>query len=171
MDAGHSPWDPGIRGLGFHLSVAYGRRRSLVLHGLQQAVEKTVAAGVTIVAAAGNDPEAEVSAPARYPQTIAVSASTSDDGLAYFSTTGPEVDFIAPGHQVPSTWLGGGTKSLSGTSMATPHVTGLAVLAYALGATSPDKVRAMLNKAASPLSGLQANQQGAGMIQADRLGR
>ncbi|MFA5137737.1 MAG: S8 family peptidase [Elusimicrobiota bacterium] len=138
---------------------------------LQKAVEKTVAAGVTIVAAAGNDPEAEVSAPARYPQTIAVSASTSEDGLAYFSTTGPEVDFIAPGHQVPSTWPGGGTKSLSGTSMATPHVTGLAVLAYALGATSPDRVRTTLNGAAAPLGGLNAEQQGGGMIQADHFGR
>ena len=138
---------------------------------LQQAVEKTAAAGVAIVAAAGNDPEAEVSAPARYAQSIAVSASTSEDGLASFSTTGSEVDFIAPGHKVPSTWPGGCTRSLSGTSMATPHVAGLAVLAYALGARSPDAIRAALNKAASPLNGLNANQQGAGMIQADRLGR
>lgn len=136
---------------------------------LEEAVKKTLAAGVVIVAAAGNDPEAEVSAPARYDGVIAVSASASNDSLAFFSTTGPEVDFIAPGHQVNSTWPGGGTNSISGTSMATPHVAGLAALAVSMGVRGPAAVQRSLAAAAKPLAGLKPEQQGAGMIDAAAL--
>ncbi|TBR21970.1 hypothetical protein EPO15_08930 [bacterium] len=135
---------------------------------LKKAIQKAYAAGVTIVAASGNDPEAPVSAPASYPESIAVSASTSKDGIADFSTTGPEVDFIAPGHEIVSTWPGGKYAKLSGTSMASPHVAGLAALAVSLGASTPDKVRALLTKGAAPLEGLDKNQQGSGFIEADR---
>jgi subtilisin family serine protease len=138
---------------------------------LEAAVKAAYDAGVTIVAAAGNDPSAEVSAPACYPQAIAISASDSSDALASFSSTGPQVAFIAPGVKVPSTWLGGGLKSISGTSMATPHVTGLAVLAYSMGARSPDAIRSALKAAAKPLPNLKPEQQGAGMIDASLLGR
>ena len=138
---------------------------------LEEAVKKTLAAGVSIIAAAGNDPKAEVSAPGRYDGVIAVSASTSQDGIASFSSTGKQVAFIAPGYQVPSTWPGGGMKTLSGTSMATPHVTGLAVLAIAMGARGPAGVRQALDNAAAPLDGLKPEQQGGGMIDAGRLGR
>ncbi|TBR21005.1 hypothetical protein EPO15_11405 [bacterium] len=137
---------------------------------LEAAVKKTLAAGVVIVAAAGNDPEAEVSAPARYDGVLAISASASNDSLAFFSTTGPQVDFIAPGHQVLSSWPGGGTNTISGTSMATPHVAGLAALAVSLGARGPAGVQRMLAGAAKPLAGLKPEQQGAGMIDAGRLG-
>ncbi|MBI2362583.1 MAG: S8 family serine peptidase [Elusimicrobia bacterium] len=136
---------------------------------LEAAVKKTLAAGVVIVAAAGNDPDAPVSAPALYDGVIAVSASAKDDSLAFFSTTGPEVDFIAPGHQVTSTWPGGGTNSISGTSMATPHVAGLAVLAVGMGYRGPAGVTAALKKAAKPIAGLKPEQQGSGMIDAGAL--
>jgi len=135
---------------------------------LEEAVKNAYAAGVTIVAAAGNDPRAEVSAPAMYPETIAVSASAHDDSLAFFSTTGPEVDFIAPGHEIDSTWPGGGTNRISGTSMATPHVSGLAALAVSMGASGPEGVRAALRRAAVPLEGLSAEQQGYGLPEADK---
>ncbi|MBI5595615.1 MAG: S8 family serine peptidase [Elusimicrobia bacterium] len=136
---------------------------------LEAAVKKTLAAGVVIVAAAGTDPEAPVSAPALYDGVIAVSASAKDDSLAFFSTTGPEVDFIAPGHQVTSTWPGGGTNSISGTSMATPHVAGLAVLAVAMGHRGPAGVTAALQRASKPIAGLKPEQQGSGMIDAGAL--
>lgn len=136
---------------------------------LEAAVKKTLAAGVVIVAAAGNDPEAPVSAPALYDGVIAVSASAKDDSLAFFSTTGPEVDFIAPGHQVTSSWPGGGTSTISGTSMATPHVAGLAVLAVGMGYRGPAGVTAALKKAAKPIAGLKPEQQGNGMIDAGAL--
>ncbi|MBI4346423.1 MAG: S8 family peptidase [Elusimicrobia bacterium] len=135
---------------------------------LRRAVKAAVAAGVTVVAAAGNDPEAPVSAPGKYPEAICVSAATKEDGLAFFSTTGPEVDFIAPGHEVWSDAPGRRLAMHSGTSMAAPHVAGLAALAVSLGAKGPAAVRAMLEKAATPLQGLTAEQQGAGTIEADR---
>ncbi|HAH06400.1 MAG TPA: hypothetical protein DCM05_07725 [Elusimicrobia bacterium] len=138
---------------------------------MKKAVEKAYAAGVTIVAAAGNDPEAPVSAPAQYKQSIAVSASTIDDKLAFFSTTGPEIAVIAPGHDIVSCKMGGGTAKMSGTSMASPHVAGLAALAVSLGASTPKAVRAMLTSAAVPIEGLTQNQQGSGLVQADKMGK
>ncbi|MFA6029477.1 MAG: S8 family peptidase [Elusimicrobiota bacterium] len=136
---------------------------------LKKAVVNAYKAGVTIVAAAGNDPNAPVSAPAQYPQSIAVSASTIDDKLAFFSTTGPEVAVIGPGHEIMSCKMGGGTTKMSGTSMATPHIAGLAALAVAAGASSPSAVRAALVGAAEKLPALTATQQGAGMPLADNM--
>lgn len=147
------------------VNMSLGGPSSTALHN---AVRKAVAAGVTIVAASGNDPEAAVSAPASYSETIAVGASTSQDAIAQFSTTGPELDFIAPGHEIISTWPGSKLAKLSGTSMASPHVAGLAALAVELGAGSPAQVRAFLKKGAVPLAGLSKEQQGNGLVEADR---
>ena len=136
---------------------------------LEKAVKRAAAAGVVIVAAAGNDPEAPVSAPASYREVIAVSASTSQDGLASFSTIGPEIAFIAPGHEIISTWPGSKYAKLSGTSMSSPHVAGLAALVTGLGARGVNQVREALSRAAAPLDGLTQDQQGYGMIEADRF--
>ncbi|MBI4425434.1 MAG: S8 family serine peptidase [Elusimicrobia bacterium] len=138
---------------------------------LRRAVQAAAAAGVTIVAATGNDPESPVAAPARYPETLAVTASVQGDGLAPFSSVGPEVDFIAPGRDIPSDAPGGRLAVRSGTSMAAPHVAGLAALAVSFGARGPAQVRAWLEAAAKPLSGLTREQQGAGLIDAARLGQ
>ncbi|MBI5243672.1 MAG: S8 family peptidase [Elusimicrobia bacterium] len=138
---------------------------------MQKAVKKAYAAGVAVVAAAGNDPNSPVSAPASYKESIAVSASTVEDKLAFFSTTGPEVAVIAPGHEIVSCAPGGGTAKHSGTSMAAPHVSGLAALAVSLGASSPKAVRSALLGAAVPIEGLSAEQQGSGLPEADKLGK
>ena len=89
--------------------------------------------GLLLVAAAGNSgqtPNPGVIEPARYQSVIAVSAIDSANVLAPFSSRGPEVELCAPGVNVLSTIPGGGFGTMSGTSMACPHVSGAAVLAW-----------------------------------------
>lgn len=134
---------------------------------IQKAVEAAYKAGVTLVMAAGND-SGPVNYPAKYPQSIAVAASDSYDKLASFSSRGPEIAVIAPGVAVYSTYMGGIYKSLSGTSMASPHVAGLATLAVGAGAKTPAAVRKALLGAAVSI-GLQPSEQGAGLVDAAKL--
>ena len=136
---------------------------------LADAVTNATKAGMTIVAAAGYS-GGSVGFPAAYPECIAIAASDIRDGLAYFSSRGPEVALIAPGVDVKSTYMGGEYDTLSGTSMATPHVVGLAALAVAAknvhGAAA---IRKALVDAATPLPGLTVEQQGAGFVDASKL--
>lgn len=126
--------------------------------------------GVTVIAAAGND-GGTVNYPAAYPEAIAVSALAPDESIAKFSSRGRKVEFIAPGVEVKSSVPGGGYDTFAGTSMATPHVTGLAALAVARGAHGVDQVRAALRRAAKPVAGLKPEEQGSGVIDAAVLVR
>ena len=140
---------------------------------MERALRYAKARGVVVVAAAGNSGGA-VGYPGAYPEVIAVSASDWNDHIAAFSSRGPEVDFIAPGVDILSTQMGGDYITMSGTSMATPHVTGLAALAVSQGyrgMDGPDGVFAQLKKAATPLPGLDPTEQGYGMIDAGKLTR
>ncbi len=134
---------------------------------MRKAVEAAYKAGVTLIMAAGND-SGPVNYPAKYPQSIAVSASDSTDKIAKFSSRGAEIAVIAPGVAINSTYMGGIYKSLSGTSMASPHVAGLAALAVSRGARTPAAVRAALQKAAVSI-GLQPEEEGAGLVDAAKL--
>ena len=94
---------------------------------LRAAVQYAAARGVPMVAATGNSNGA-VAAPARWPETVAVASVTAANVRALSSNFGPEVDIAAPGDQVYSLNSSGGYTLKSGTSMATPHITGIMAL-------------------------------------------
>lgn len=94
---------------------------------LEDALIKAENAGIISVAAAGNDASA-IDFPGAYSSTIAVGAIDSQYNLATFSSVGSELDVVAPGVSILSTYKDGTYKVLNGTSMATPHVAGLAAL-------------------------------------------
>jgi subtilisin len=133
-----------------------------------QAICDSVAAGVTYAVAAGNDSaDAAGSVPAAYDEVITVSAlsdfngrpgggapstcrSDVDDTFANYSNYGSDVDLVAPGTCIDSTWMNGGYNTISGTSMATPHVTGAAALYLATHPTAtPTQVKSALQAAGS----------------------
>lgn len=99
---------------------------------LNNAVNNSINDGVTYAIAAGNGnflgipTDACNSSPASTPAAITVGATTSADREASFSNYGSCVDILAPGVSITSAWLNGGTNTISGTSMATPHVAGAA---------------------------------------------
>lgn len=96
---------------------------------LEAAVLGAYHAGVIIVASSGNEgKKGFVDYPARFPQTIAVGATTRDKKIAPFSNKGRQIDIYAPGERIYSTWLHGRYNELSGTSMATSHVSGTIAL-------------------------------------------
>lgn len=108
------------------------------------AVEGAVSKGVTMVVAAGNDNANACNySPARATSAITVGATTSADARASYSNYGACLDVFGPGSSITSAWNTGAaaTNVISGTSMATPHVTGVAALALAANpAASPTAV-------------------------------
>ena len=138
---------------------------------VQSAFDNAYAAGVLHVAAAGNETEGNqtnnVAYPAKFASVIAVSASDSSDKRAGFSSNGPEVELIAPGVNIKSTALNNAYSLKSGTSMASPHVAGVAALLWSANSLmSNTEIREVLKNNAEDLD-LSFNDQGYGLVRAD----
>ncbi|MFE5589056.1 S8 family serine peptidase [Streptomyces sp. NPDC056549] len=121
---------------------------------LDAAVQRAIASGVTFAVAAGNESsDAGQGSPSRVPEALTVASSTKDDEQSDFSNFGAVVDLYAPGSEITSDWNDSdtGVKTISGTSMATPHVTGAAALYLAAHpSATPAETDAALTGAATP---------------------
>lgn len=149
-------WDVGS------LSLGAGQDSALLRDACQYAVEQ----GTLLVAATGNSGPCTdcVSFPAAYPEVVGVGATTSDDELASFSSTGSEVDLVAPGADIRSTYLSltDTYQSLSGTSMACPHVAGVGGLLMADGYSNTEAAEQLT--ATTEDIGLSETEAGTGLL-------
>jgi serine protease len=134
---------------------------------LKKAVEYAHAKGVTVVCAAGNESRGRVGYPAAYPGAVAVSATQFDEAITFYSNYGKDIDIAAPGGNTRVDQNGDGQPdgvlqntikiqdpsvagyyAYMGTSMAAPHVAGVAALVVGEGVTDPDKVEQVLKASA-----------------------
>ena len=125
---------------------------------LKKAVEYAHSKGVVVVCAAGNESRGKVGYPAAYPGAIAVASTQSDEATAFYSNYGKDIDIAGPGGNTRSGEAGGvlqntikigdpsqsGYFAFMGTSMAAPHVAGVAALVVGEGVTNPDMVEQIL---------------------------
>ncbi|EKY32734.1 alkaline serine exoprotease A precursor [Vibrio cholerae] len=118
-----------------------------ISQAMDQAVARLVQRGVTAVIAAGNDnKDACQVSPAREPSGITVGSTTNNDGRSNFSNWGNCVQIFAPGSDVTSASHKGGTTTMSGTSMASPHVAGVAALYLQENKNlSPNQIKTLLS--------------------------
>ncbi|WDG32534.1 S8 family serine peptidase [Streptomyces sp. CA-278952] len=124
---------------------------------MDDAVQGAINAGIPVAVAAGNDNrDACNTSPARLPAAITLGSTDSNDGRSSFSNYGRCLDLFAPGGSIVSTRMGGGTQTMSGTSMATPHAAGAAAIHLSAHPdATPQQVRdALVNNA---LSGVVTN--------------
>lgn len=118
-------------------SMSLGGSSSLVL---DNAVEAAIEEGLPVVVASGNsDDDACDYSPARVPTAITVNAATSTDARASFSNFGECTTLFAPGQEVTAAWIGSNsaTNTISGTSMACPHVSGAVAVILGRSTTMP----------------------------------
>ena len=144
---------------------------------LKEAVQYAVNNGVTVVAASGNNGQGQVSYPARYSRVISVGALGPTKEKAYYSNYGEKLDLVAPGgdstvneknYNTILTTSGNGYPyhPAQGTSMAAPHVSGLAALLFSSGTRLPEDIQQQLINTATPLdkTGMENNYYGAGLV-------
>jgi serine protease len=146
---------------------------------MKEAIEYAHEKGVTVVAAAGNEKRNAASYPARYPHVIAVAATDATGSKASYSNYGAGVDIAAPGGLLSAENPQGGIlqntidprggevfRHLQGTSMAAPHVAGVAALINASGIDNPDEIEEILTKSARQVKEDPMNYFGAGRLDA-----
>ncbi|KAI0503375.1 peptidase S8/S53 domain-containing protein [Xylaria bambusicola] len=135
-----------------NLSLGNFNLLGLLGGALNDAAAAMVAGGMFLAVAAGNDGlPASLSSPASEPTVCTVGATDNKDARANFSNWGNLVDVFAPGVDVTSTWNDLGTNTISGTSMAAPHVAGLGAYLLALeGAMDPIALCKRIQKLATP---------------------
>ncbi|SFI99916.1 S8 family peptidase [Thermoflavimicrobium dichotomicum] len=111
--------------------------------------------GIVMVAAAGNRGLAtQIDYPARYPETIGVTSIGNNDRISVFSNRGKGIDLAAPGEKIPSSWLNNSVREMSGTSMAVPHVVGVAaLLLFMRHQLNPEQIRYLLTKSSKKIDG------------------
>ncbi|KAK3372393.1 serine protease [Podospora didyma] len=147
----------GFKGSVANMSLGGGKTRAL-----DDTVNAAVTVGIHFAVAAGNDnADACNYSPAAAEKAVTVGASAIDDTRAYFSNYGKCTDIFAPGLSILSTWIGSkyATNTISGTSMASPHIAGLLAYylslqpaedsEYALAAITPAKLKENLLKIAT----------------------
>jgi subtilisin family serine protease len=134
---GSGPWSGVLAGIDWtaaHHKPGVPAVANLSLGGpanasIDAAVAGLVADGVTVAVSAGNqDVDAGTQSPARERSALTVGATDAADNRADFSNFGSVVDLFAPGVDITSAWLNRTTRSISGTSMAAPHVAGAAAV-------------------------------------------
>jgi serine protease len=154
-----------------NMSLGGGGESQLLKDAINYANNK----GVVIIAAAGNENDSSASYPARYPHVIGVSAIGPDGEKAPYSNYGAGVDISAPGGTDAGAILqetineeGEGVfLGLQGTSMASPHVAGVAALIKASGIKEPDAILQVLQQSARPIKEDSLNYYGAGQLNAE----
>ncbi|BAY47637.1 peptidase S8/S53 [Scytonema sp. HK-05] len=146
-------------------------------HLMKDAIDYAHRKGVVIIAAAGNENQNSASYPARYPYVIGVSALGPDGERAPYSNFGAGVDISAPGGSDAGKILQetidpenngvGVFIGFQGTSMAAPHVAGVAALVKASGVKEPDEILEVLKQSARTVQDDGLNYYGAGLLNAD----
>jgi serine protease len=147
---------------------------------MREAIDYAYKKGVLIVAAAGNANTNSASFPARYANVIAVSALDATGVKAPYSNFGAGVNISAPGGSTVNGPAGGILQntinpetgeavflSFQGTSMAAPHVAGVAALVKSLGVDDPDAIAEVLRESAQPVQEDELNHYGSGKLDAD----
>lgn len=128
-------------------------------------------AGLLNIAAAGNDGNTSLSYPASYDSVMSVAALDSNKNLASFSQRNSQVEIAAPGVAVTSTIIGNSYATWNGTSMATPHVSGVAALVWShFPSCTGEEIRQAMNLTAQDLgSSGRDNSYGYGLVQAKAM--